>query len=101
MVEKMCRFYGNEITEVNNVKYYDFPSVERLAKPSVLGDLQKAAFGYRAKFIQQAASKAIEFGGEEWIAQLQKLSYKEAKAELIKLTGIGAKVKIIIISMYV
>lgn len=92
MVDKMSRFYGDEIAEVDGVKYHDFPSVEKLAKPSVLSDLQKAAFGYRAKFIQQSASKIMEFGGDEWIKGLKKLPYKEAKAELIKLPGIGAKV---------
>lgn len=92
MVEKMCTFYGSEIGVVDEVKYYDFPVVENLAKSSVLNDLQKAAFGYRAKFIQQAASKIVEFGGHDWINELKKLPYDEAKIELMKLPGIGAKV---------
>lgn len=101
MVDKMCTFYGEEIGEVNNVKYYDFPTVEKLAEPSVLSDLQKAAFGYRAKFIQQAASKIVEFGGNDWITQLQMLPYKEAKAELIKLPGVGAKVIIVALLCFI
>lgn len=92
MVEKMCTFYGDEIGVVDGVKYYDFPAVENLAKSSVLNDLQKAAFGYRAKFIQQAASKIVEYGGYDWINELKKLPYDEAKIELMKLPGIGAKV---------
>ncbi|XP_065199831.1 N-glycosylase/DNA lyase [Planococcus citri] len=92
MVDKMSKFYGNEIAEVDGETYHDFPTVEKLAHPSVLSDLQKAAFGYRAKFIQQSANKIMEFGGQEWINRLEKLPYKEAKAELIKLPGIGAKV---------
>lgn len=94
MVEKMCTFYGDVIGVVNGIKYYDFPPVENLAKSSVLSDLQKAAFGYRAKFIQQAATKIVEFGGLDWISQLQKLPYDEAKIELMKLPGIGAKVSV-------
>ncbi|XKL67428.1 hypothetical protein PGB90_002919 [Kerria lacca] len=92
MVEKMCTFYGTKIATVNGTNYYDFPSVENLANITVINDLQKAAFGYRAKYIQQAASKIIEFGGIEWILQLQSLPYKKAKIELMKLPGIGAKV---------
>lgn len=103
MVEKMCTFYGTKIATVNGTNYYDFPSVENLANITVINDLQKAAFGYRAKYIQQAASKIIEFGGIEWILQLQSLPYKKAKIELMKLPGIGAKVIIkfvFIISYY-
>lgn len=98
MVEKMCKFYGKEITTVDGTKYYDFPEVEKLAELSVLGDLQKAAFGYRAKFIQQAAAKVVEFGGLDWISQLKKLPYQETKTELMKLPGIGAKVNNILIT---
>ncbi len=92
MVEKMCTFYGEEIGSVAGVKYLDFPTVDKLAAPSVLDDLKKAAFGYRAKFIQNAASRIIEFGGTEWIRRLQTMPYEDVKSELMKLPGIGAKV---------
>lgn len=92
MVEKMCKFYGTKLAEVNGTTFYDFPEVEKLTERSVLADLQKAAFGYRAKFIHQAACKIVEFGGLSWIEQLKKLPYQKTKAELMKLPGIGAKV---------
>lgn len=92
MVEKMCKFYGTKLAEMNGTTFYDFPEVEKLTDRSVLADLQRAAFGYRAKFIQQAACKIVEFGGLSWIEQLKKLPYEETKAELMKLPGIGAKV---------
>ena len=54
--------------------------------------LRDAGFGYRAKFINQSACKIMQMGGTEWLKLLQSLSYKEAKMELMKLPGIGAKV---------
>ncbi|XP_018911415.2 N-glycosylase/DNA lyase [Bemisia tabaci] len=92
MVEKLCLFYGNEIATVDGIKYYSFPKVTALADPSVESKLRSAGFGYRAKFIQQSAEKIVELGEEAWLTNLQKLPYIDAKKELMKLAGIGAKV---------
>lgn len=54
--------------------------------------LRSEAFGYRAKFIQRAAAEIGDRGGLEWFEKIQNMSYKEAHAELITLTGIGPKV---------
>lgn len=54
--------------------------------------LRSEAFGYRARFIQRAAAEIGERGGLEWFEKVQNMSYKDAHAELIKLTGIGPKV---------
>lgn len=94
MVNNLCKSYGEEIAVVDGVTYYDFPAVEKLKEPEVQRFLEEAKFGYRAKFIQQAASKILEFGGSDWISRLRNLPYKEAKAELIKLPGVGPKVRI-------
>jgi N-glycosylase/DNA lyase len=93
MVEKLCVLYGNKIADVDGTIYYDFPPLVALTDPSVEKSLRDAGFGYRAKFINQSACKIIQMGGTEWLKLLQSLSYKEAKMELMKLPGIGAKVK--------
>lgn len=35
MVEKLCKHYGEEICELDGMKYYSFPDVEKLANPQV------------------------------------------------------------------
>ncbi|CAH0713670.1 unnamed protein product, partial [Brenthis ino] len=92
MVEKLCKHYGEEICEHEDVIYYAFPEVKNLAKPQVESELRQLGFGYRAKFIQKSAAQILEWGGEEWFKTLQNMKYKDAKQELMKLCGIGPKV---------
>jgi N-glycosylase/DNA lyase len=92
MVEKLCVLYGTKIAVVDGTVYYDFPSLAALTDPSVEKSLRDAGFGYRAKFISQSACKIMQMGGCDWLELLQSLSYEQAKAELMKLPGIGAKV---------
>nr|CAD7265381.1 unnamed protein product [Timema shepardi] len=92
MVEKLCTLYGTKIATVDNVTYFDFPHVSALTDPSVEQSLREAGFGYRAKFIHKSACQIIKEGGVTWLQKLQTLPYEEAKTELMKLPGIGAKV---------
>lgn len=57
--------------------------------------LREESFGYRAKFIQRAAKEIYEKGGLDWFQKVQNMPYKEAHTELVTLTGIGPKVKIV------
>ncbi|XP_063833008.1 N-glycosylase/DNA lyase [Ostrinia nubilalis] len=92
MVEKLCEHFGEEISIVDDVAYYSFPEVEKLAKPEVEAKLRELGFGYRAKFIQKSAAQIVEWGGIEWFNSLQDMTYKDARQELMKLYGIGPKV---------
>lgn len=94
MVNKLCELYGDPIAEIENQKYHSFPVVESLAQSFVETELRKAGFGYRAKFIYQSACAITKFGGRVWVENLKLLPYSEAKKELMKLPGIGAKVSI-------
>ncbi|GAB0092957.1 N-glycosylase/DNA lyase [Sergentomyia squamirostris] len=92
MVEKLCMKYGEKICDFRDSAYYAFPDVEALAGKSVEADLRENGFGYRAKFIQKSAQQIVEKGGLEWFGELEKKEYKEAREELMSLTGIGPKV---------
>ncbi|XP_031764391.2 N-glycosylase/DNA lyase isoform X2 [Galleria mellonella] len=92
LVEKLCTHYGEEICTHNEITYYSFPVVEKLAQAEVECNLRKLGFGYRAKFIHKAATQIVEWGGEEWFKTLKDMKYKEARQELMKLYGIGPKV---------
>lgn len=85
IVERLCTLCGKEIGE----GVYAFPTVDALAKMSA-EDLAPIRAGFRARYIVDAAQKVKS--GEVDLAGLENLSYDEAKAELMKITGVGVKV---------
>lgn len=92
LVEKICSNWGQKICEFEDISYFNFPNVESLAKEGVEKQLRELGFGYRAKYIQQSAEEIVKKGGLEWFEKLQNMPYKEARQELMSLTGIGPKV---------
>ena len=92
MVEHLCTNYGTRIAEIDDKIYYNFPQIETLSYEKVEKELRVANFGFRAKYIQQAAEYITKNGNNNWICNLQNMSYVEAKEELMKLPGVGAKV---------
>lgn len=66
--------------------------------------LRQLGFGYRAKYIAQTAKQILQKEGEEqWLWNLRKTSYAEAKAALVELAGVGPKVAdcVVCVSLYV
>lgn len=92
MVNKLARFYGKKICEIDGNEFYSFPDVEALAQKGVDEKLKENGFGYRSKYINKSAQIIMKNGGREWLAKLKTMSYFEAKQNLITLTGVGAKV---------
>ena len=92
MVEKLCAHYGRPIAYVDGKLHHSFPSVSSLAQPGVEEKLRELGFGYRAKFIAKSAQYIMENHGEDWVMSLRQCSYLEARVELMKLCGVGAKV---------
>lgn len=92
MVEKMCKLYGEKVTDHDGVTYFGFPQLERLASEGVEEALRTAGFGYRAKYIHKSAVRLLELGGAKWLDNLARGSYEEAKSSLILLEGVGPKV---------
>lgn len=96
MVEKLAKFYGEEICEYEGEMYYTFPDVASLAQDSVEDKLKANGFGYRSKYISKSAQHISNEGGENWLATLRDMEYADAKKTLMTLTGVGAKVKLFI-----
>ncbi|XP_052789177.1 uncharacterized protein LOC128223804 isoform X2 [Mya arenaria] len=92
MVEKLASNYGEKIMELDGQEYFSFPQVSSLAKDGVEERLRTLGFGYRAKYIQRSAEYIIAQGGEKWLYDLREMDYPDAKASLLKLCGVGAKV---------
>ena len=99
MVEKMCVEYGQHIGELDGVAYHAFPTATVLAQDGVEQRLRELGFGYRAKFIQKSARIICE-RGDDWLFSLRGLPYEEAKAELMTLCGVGAKVSFVRVCRY-
>ena len=88
IIDKLCALYGDEI-EFDNEKYYGFPTPERLASLDI-SDLAEIRAGFRDKYILDAAKKVAS--GEVDLEKIKTMSDSDAKAELMKIKGVGGKV---------
>lgn len=85
IVERLCENFGEKLNETD----YTFPSYEVLAGMSV-DDLAPLRAGFRAKYILDAAKKVKS--GEVRLYDLYDAPPDEARRELMKIKGVGAKV---------
>ncbi|OBZ87276.1 N-glycosylase/DNA lyase [Choanephora cucurbitarum] len=95
MIDKLCSHYGQKIGEYEDQSFYEFPTLDALTDPSTESTLRQLGFGYRAKFIANAAKKLKEDHpdlGEKWLYTLRDVSYSEAKEALMEFQGVGPKV---------
>lgn len=75
MVDSLCSTYGQQLFDDHEFgTIYNFPSISRLCEDGVESKLRSLSFGYRAKFIHQAA-KTIMSNGET----IQSPSQKQRK----------------------
>ena len=88
-INNICEQYGEEKRTPDGRVYYAFPQPEALA--GLEEDALKACnLGYRSKYVVRAAGSVVS--GEVNLEQIQKMTYKNAKQELLKLYGVGEKV---------
>ena len=85
IIQRLCEAFGDDIGN----GCYSFPCAQRLAELSV-GDLAPLRSGFRAKYIIDAARKAAS--GEVDVDALSAMALDEARAELMKIKGVGPKV---------
>lgn len=84
IIERLCESFGEKIDGG-----YTFPSAETLANKT-LEELSVLRAGFRAKYILDAACKISS--GEVDIEKIKLMPFEAAKAELLKIKGIGEKV---------
>ena len=78
---------GRHIPEVKG--YHSFPRPEAFAGLNE-DALMDCNLGYRSKYVVRSARQILE--GEVNLEEIEKLPYKKAKEELLKLFGVGEKV---------
>ncbi|KAI9019795.1 DNA glycosylase, partial [Hyaloraphidium curvatum] len=99
MVNNLCAKYGMPLAVAGDLDphevFYRFPTLEALSHESLEDELRELGFGYRAKFISQAARKLCAdhpLDPRAHLLSLRTATYEEAHAELLKLAGVGPKV---------
>lgn len=88
-IDLLCRKYGEKKQTSTGKSYYNFPKPEVLASAS-LNDLYACNLGYRSRYVHETAISICQ--GEVNLEAIGTMSYEEAKAELLKLCGVGIKV---------
>lgn len=87
-IEKLCKYYGREIT-FNNNEYYLFPTLDTLLKLNE-EDLKKCGVGFRNKYIINAVKEISN--EKDYIRNINELNTEEALKKLMNIKGIGMKV---------
>ncbi len=85
IVERLCESFGEKLPDGE----FAFPTAERIAQLSE-EDLTPLRAGFRNKYIIDGAKKV--FSGEVNLEICKTLPYEEARAELMKIKGVGVKV---------
>lgn len=88
-VENLCSLFGETCYNKSKQVYNTFPTAERLAACTA-DELAPIRLGYRAKYILAAARQVAS--GEVDLDAVRRMDYAHAKAELMRLTGVGVKV---------
>lgn len=85
IIKRLCENFGDRIDDEN----YSFPSYEKL-KDVTVDELGILRAGFRAKYIADAVSK---LNSEEIsLESIKKMPIEQARQELMKIKGVGAKV---------
>ena len=88
IIEAFCTLFGDKVEAFGKV-YYTFPRPEKLVGIDK-EDLKELRVGYRDVFILDAIGKVNS--GEVDLEKIALFDYGEAKAELMKIKGVGPKV---------
>ena len=88
IIARISKQYGRFLGQIDGEEYYDFPTLHAL-KNITEQQFRDMKTGFRAPYLVDAISKLAEGLSAE---SLQGFSYGEAKEELLKIKGVGAKV---------
>lgn len=85
IIERFCFFFGKKITD----QHHAFPTYQSISTKNVK-DLEVIRSGFRARYIIDAAQKIAS--GEVNLEALRDIPTDLARAELMKIKGVGEKV---------
>ncbi len=85
IIDRLCKGFGERLNDED----YTFPTYEKL-KGITAEELAPLRAGFRAKYIVDAVEKLNN--GEISLTKIEKMPIEEARQELCKIKGVGAKV---------
>ncbi len=88
-IQNICERYGEKMISSQGKVYYAFPQARELSLLEE-DELKKCNLGYRSKYVVRSARSVVQ--GEVKLDEIEKMPYKRAKEELMKLFGVGEKV---------
>lgn len=88
-IRLLCERYGEKKISADGIAYFDFPTPQSLACARI-EDLYACNLGYRSRYVHETANSILHKDID--LEAVRKMDYKTAKAELLKLCGIGTKV---------
>lgn len=88
VVTSLSTMYGQKV-QFNEKEMFTFPEPEVLANADI-GDISFSKAGFRSKYIKNTACEFLK--NPLTTESLKLMGYEEAKRELMKYTGVGAKV---------
>lgn len=88
-IKVLSETYGEYITTIDGIDYYDFPSPDQLKNVSV-DDYRMCGVGYRDKYLFELVQGIVD--GHLDLYALKSLSDGELKKALLRLKGVGEKV---------
>lgn len=88
-IQNICERYGERKENTQGKVFYTFPTAESLAGLNE-DALMECNLGYRSKYVVRTAGSIVNGGVD--LGTLCKMPYEEAREELLKLYGVGAKV---------
>ena len=88
-IANICERYGERRQGSGGRVYYTFPGPEALASASE-EELRDCNLGYRSRYVKKTAQMILD--GQVSLESVRKLDYPQAREELQKLYGVGAKV---------
>ncbi|KAJ2529391.1 8-oxoguanine glycosylase ogg1 [Coemansia sp. RSA 1937] len=94
LADKLCQHYGQSIATEKG-PFHTFPTLQRLNEdPDIEGTLSQLGFGYRAKYYAKTVNMLCSSheDPEEFLLGLRTAPLDTARAELLKLSGVGPKV---------
>lgn len=90
-IESLSAKYGELVCEKDGLCYYAFPDVDRFAYADKQDLEQTESLHFRGSNLKTVAQQILD-RGEGWLADLRRVSYSEAKSELLTIRGVGAKI---------
>ncbi len=87
-IESLCRTFGEEIKSAPG--FHSFPPPEALANARLATLREKCNLGYRDRYVQETAREVAR--SPNLLSNIARLSYPQAKKEIMKLLGVRDKV---------